>query len=478
MFRKVLLLVFAIVLSLQLFAQLEVKEGSFKEVAGFVNINTEKMYDDNDKPYSVLKVRTENINDRQRRELNFGGDAQTFFEIEYKDGEVWLYISYYATFLKISHPDLSSTEFYFPFDMEPKKGYEMTLVNKPTVDEDIIKRLEKLENANNMAQIEKPVEKPIEQPKELPKEQPKEQPKDVGYITVKTTPKGAFVLVDNKIVGITPYLSEAVSVGNHKISVSLEGYEPEAKRVDIEVNKEISINFILVKEEKDKEYNSIETQQTVNTKPSYDTLKVLKGEFSVSSYQKVRFSRGNLQYNDSNRLYQFAKNQWNIAGDGWIDLFVWSEDTFSNIDDGGWRLLSSDEWAYLLTKRITYSGDRYAKAIVNGVKGVVLLPDNWNPSNYELINTNKFNGLFNTNRISAQDWKNKFEAKGAVFLPAAGNRTYDVTRFVGTEGDYWSSSLYNDNRAYLLNFDDAYLGAQYGDYIWNGNCIRLVIDVE
>ena len=468
MFRKVLLLVFAIVLSLQLFAQLEVKEGSFKEVAGFVNINTEKMYDDNDKPYAVLKVRTENINDRQRRELNFGGDAQTFFEIDYKDGEVWLYISYYATFLKISHPDLSSTEFYFPFDMEPKKGYEMTLVNKPAVDEEIIKRLEKLENANNAVIVEQAIEKPVEKLEE--------KQHDVGYITVKTTPKGAFVLVDNKIVGMTPYLSEAVSVGNHKISVSLEGYEPDAKRVDIEINKEISINFILVKE--DKEYNSFETQQTVNTKPSQDSLKVLKGEFSVSAYQKVRFSQGNIQYNVSKNIYRFAGNQWDIADDGWIDLFEWDNETFVNIDGGGWRLLSQKEWDYLLTKRITNSCERYAKAIVNGVKGLILLPDNWITSDYELININKFNGLFNKNRISAYDWKNKFEAKGAVFLPAAGKKTNDVVRFVGTEGDYWSSSLYNDNQVYLLNFDAAYLGVQYGDYIRTGNSVRLVRDVE
>lgn len=132
-----------------LFAQLEVKEGSFKEVVGFVNIDPDKQTDDNDQPYAVLKVRTENINAKQRRELDFKGDARTFYEVEYKDGEVWLYISYYATFLKISHPDLSSTEFYFPFDMKPKKGYEMTLVNlsKSNINEEIImSRLDELEN--------------------------------------------------------------------------------------------------------------------------------------------------------------------------------------------------------------------------------------------------------------------------------------------------------------------------------------------
>lgn len=150
--KRLILLVFAIFMGggLALFAQLEVKDGSFKQVPGFININTEKMYDDNDKPYAVLKIRTENINAKQRRELDFKGDARTFFETEYKDGEVWLYISYYATFIKISHPDLSSTEFYFPYDMEPKKGYEMTLVNLSESninEEQIMSRLDELENA-------------------------------------------------------------------------------------------------------------------------------------------------------------------------------------------------------------------------------------------------------------------------------------------------------------------------------------------
>ena len=53
MHRKFLFLLFTFFLSIPLFAQLEVKEDSFKEVAGFVNINTEIMYDDNDKPYAV-----------------------------------------------------------------------------------------------------------------------------------------------------------------------------------------------------------------------------------------------------------------------------------------------------------------------------------------------------------------------------------------------------------------------------------------
>ena len=128
--KRCFILFFALFFSLTGFSQLEVKDSSFKKVVGFVNIDMDKQTDNNDKPYAVLKVRTENIDGKQRRELNFQGDANTFFEVEYKDGEVWLYLSYYATYLKISHKELGSVEFWLPYDMEPKCGYELTIVNK------------------------------------------------------------------------------------------------------------------------------------------------------------------------------------------------------------------------------------------------------------------------------------------------------------------------------------------------------------
>ncbi len=217
--KKSLLLILLIISSLICSAQLQVKEDSFKNVESFVNINTEKMFDDNDKPYAVLKIKTENINDQQRRELSFGGDAQTFFETEYKDGEVWLYISYYATFIKISHPDLSSTEFWFPFDMEPKKGYELTLVNKPSVDEDFVNRFEKLENA---------LQGTIDS-------------LNFGYIIIKTTPvEGATVFIDGKEMEMkTPFISDKLSHGIHRIQVVKNMYKTYVDVVSLDSSKEI-----------------------------------------------------------------------------------------------------------------------------------------------------------------------------------------------------------------------------------------------
>lgn len=186
MMKKIPILIFAMFLSLGAMAQLEVKPDSFKEVVGFVNINLDIQTDDNDVPYAVVKVKTENINDKQRRELLFQGDAATFIECEYKVGEVWVYITYKASYLKISHPDLSSTEFWFPFDMQPKKGYELTLSNNAkTTDDEILERLKKLEESSKnqpepqIIYVEKPAEPkddtPVVQPMPTTPEKPHTQ---------------------------------------------------------------------------------------------------------------------------------------------------------------------------------------------------------------------------------------------------------------------------------------------------------------
>ena len=236
------------------FAQLEVKEGTFKKVDGFVNINIDKMYDDNNKPYAVLKIKTENINDKQRRELSFGGDAQTFFEIEYKDGEVWLYISYYATFLKISHPDLSSTEFWFPFDMEPKRGYELTLVNKPAVDEEKIISLidERLGNSSDNV-------------------------KEYGFIIIKTTPvDGATVYIDGKEMEMkTPFVSEKIEAGPHRIKIVNSSYQDYVTVVKLDKDEIKNLEIKLVKNQSKKTDGATKKQHTTSIREKGWVLKPL-----------------------------------------------------------------------------------------------------------------------------------------------------------------------------------------------------------
>ena len=264
--KRFLLVLFAFI-SINSLAQLEVKEDSFKEVPGFVNINTEKMYDDNDKPYAVLKIKTENINSKERHELNFGGDAQTFWETEYKDGEVWLYISYYASFIKISHEDYSSTELYFPFEMKPKHGYEVTLVNKSFVSNVPVKEqynylIVKTDQSNAIIYIDGQyagdgeaaksfkigethqwsIECDMYYPESGSATIEKEKTITVnkklrpafGYINITSTPEsGATVFVDNKRIGLTPCKTDKLPSGEHIIKVLKEMFNAAEKTVTV-----------------------------------------------------------------------------------------------------------------------------------------------------------------------------------------------------------------------------------------------------
>ena len=64
----------------------------------------------------------------------------------------------------------------------------------------------------------------------------------------------------------------------------------------------------------------------------------------------------------------------------------WGYNAISNggNEEGLWRTLTMDEWLYLLDMRNTTSGMRFAKANVEGVNGLLLLPDDWDIAFYNL----------------------------------------------------------------------------------------------
>ena len=147
----------------------------------------------------------------------------------------------------------------------------------------------------------------------------------------------------------------------------------------------------------------------------------IDAKFSVSSNKQVRFSKGNLQYQASTATWRFAENQYDAVGYdnqnisstdlGWIDLFGWGTSGYTGImpystsdyafpdedkdiaytnydwgqynaiSNGGnkaglWRTLSGSEWNYVLFNRAN-AGELYSQATVNGVTGLILLPDEW-----------------------------------------------------------------------------------------------------
>ena len=249
--------------------------------------------------------------------------------------------------------------------------------------------------------------------------------------------------------------------------------------------------------------------------------------FSVSSTQKVYFSPGNLQCIPNTRAWRFAENHWGYIGVGgpsepgnahrmwegdsytdWYDIFGWGTWTGSSPNpakadqyntsyawgDGdfteesllanaplpgkNWRTLSQTEWAYLFNTRETTSGVRYAKATVNSVEGVILLPDDWSTSYHSLASTNTAEAAYTANEISAAAWMIDFEAHGAIFLPVATIHYYGSGPELLHTGNYWSSTPYSETKAYCVNFSSSTLSASYTHDRSTAISVRLVYDLN
>lgn len=236
--------------------------------------------------------------------------------------------------------------------------------------------------------------------------------------------------------------------------------------------------------------------------------------FSVSANKQVTFSKGNLQYHPANNKWRFAENQTDYIGaankdcsptyNGWLDLFGWSTNantygvstSISSSDYDGsfvdwgtnkidndtpttWRTLTYEEWDYLFWKRSNHS-KLCGVAQVNGVNGLILLPDNWEcPSGITFKS-----GFHNKNGVdyyadyqifTAYQWA-ELESAGAVFFPAAGERLGSGVNTVQGSGFYWSASKGLSSRAATLYFYSGYMGMGDCDRGY-GQSVRLVKDL-
>ena len=123
--------------------------------------------------------------------------------------------------------------------------------------------------------------------------------------------------------------------------------------------------------------------------------------------------------------------------------------------------------------RTTSSGIRYAKAKVNDVDGVILLPDDWSNDTYSLNNTNSSGASYSSNTITASQWST-LEQAGAVFLSAAGYRNGTSVYDVGSYGYYWSTSYYNSTSARIVYFNVSSLNTGINYLRYDGQSVRLV----
>ena len=251
---------------------------------------------------------------------------------------------------------------------------------------------------------------------------------------------------------------------------------------------------------------------------------------SISSTQKVRFAPGNLRatYTTANSTsgwtWSFATNQYDYIGgrseggsetqtgnnfingngtvstNGTVDLFGWSTAktyyginnstdngdysgdfvdwgglTIGKYNPGTWRTLTSAEWAYVFQGR-TNASQKYGHGSVNGVNGMIILPDMWVLP--DGLSFTAGNSAW-TNSYTIAQWA-LMEENGAVFLPAAGGRYDNTVYSVGDYGCYWSSTPHESNasNAYSVDFDSGDLRPQTNGSRCRARSVRLARVVE
>ena len=139
--------------------------------------------------------------------------------------------------------------------------------------------------------------------------------------------------------------------------------------------------------------------------------------------------------------YYGPPGNYDLAGD-YAEADWGVHNTISNGGSRQWRTPTAEEFLYLLTERHTLSGIRFAMAAVAGVRGMIVLPDDWSESTYYLRSANEF-CYYSTNTISGWEWLEVLEPAGAVFMPTGGSR-YQFTAYDGSYFDWFNNEVWID----------------------------------
>ena len=178
----------------------------------------------------------------------------------------------------------------------------------------------------------------------------------------------------------------------------------------------------------------------------------------------------------------------NLTGtSSWYDWGVFNAISNGGEKPGLWRTLSKEEWDYLLKKR-TGATNKIGVAMICGIAGIVLLPDNWVlPSQLSFTSgfgKNAAYTAFSKNEYSFEQWS-IMEKAGAVFLPATTKWSNNVEPDLG---HYWTCTAAHYNcQSIIIYFDGKQISVGdmlspnttgYDNPVENRVAVRLVQDVK
>ena len=296
---------------------------------------------------------------------------------------------------------------------------------------------------------------------------------------------------------------QAIKTGEQHYEVSLK---------DLSANTDYYYCAYILLNHTQYKFGNIKTFTTLSQTTDNQSTNYTAKAFSVSASHQVYFSKGNLQYHPKNDEWRFAPSQLDYVSysnnyisptyDGWIDLFGWgtgdnptnasmnNADYATFVDWGSnaigdespntWRTLTLEEWYYVIFDRAN-AVKLQGVAMVDGVAGFVLLPDNWTCPDKVNFKSGFYEGTYvdgfsSHQKIDKEQWA-LLERSGAIFFPAAGHREGTTVYNVGHVVFCWSSMRSIENYVYCMHFDSGQCIINYGDLHHNGCSVRLVKDI-
>ncbi len=236
---------------------------------------------------ALIRMKAQGFSEKTMLDFNtFPRPGIEIIHKKYKDGEMWLYVSSGCQgTIVIKY--MGEYEFKLPSKLDAKSVYELvlgmetaTLVIRTIPSEaEIFIDNQKVGTGYASKSVSIGVEHhyKVQCTDYWPKEgqvyfdQRDEKQIDVvleanyGYITIKTEPDGADVYVDGKKVGVTPYMLEKISFGQHRVELQKAGYEKSVKVVVInpeELENTQLAKVVLVKDPNYKEQQVAVTSVT------------------------------------------------------------------------------------------------------------------------------------------------------------------------------------------------------------------------
>lgn len=275
-------------------------------------------------PVCLIKVKASGYDENLMQKFIFVPSGLSIMHKTIKNGQVYLYVSSNKNG-EIVVKYMGDCVFSLPYKLEGHKIYELTLgmetatliIRSVPTDADIFIDNQKVGTGYASKAVSIGVEHrwKVQSDDFYPKEgvmffkQREERILDVelepnfGYITVKTTPSGADVLIDEKLVGRTPYQMKRIAPGMHVVEVRKQGYDSYADMVTIkvgEVNKVMdnitleaeAVQEIYVKEE------DVSVHDEIDLNYSYDDFYVKdiafcnegNNEVKIDNYGAVLYS--------------------------------------------------------------------------------------------------------------------------------------------------------------------------------------------